>query len=149
MTPGAVPLVSVVVPAYCEEANVPRLVDEVRRVLDAEGVNWELVLVDDGSADATWDRIQAAHRADARVQGLRLSRNFGHQHALLAGLTRARGDAVVMMDADLQHPPEVIPRLLEEWQRGARIVHTVRTETEQATFLKRITSDLYYRVFSR
>ncbi len=148
MTPGSTPLVSVVVPAYCEEANLPHLVEEVRRVLDAEPVQWELVLVDDGSPDATWTRIQEAHRADQRVQGLRLSRNFGHQHALLAGLTRARGDAVIMMDADLQHPPQVIPRLLDEWRRGAKIVHTVRTETEQATFFKRVTSHAYYRAFS-
>jgi dolichol-phosphate mannosyltransferase len=141
-------LVSIVVPAYCEEANLRHLVDEIRRVLDAEAVEWELVLVDDGSADATWERIQAAHYTDQRVQGLRLSRNFGHQHALLAGLTRARGDAVIMMDADLQHPPEVIPRLLEQWYRGAKIVHTVRTETEQASFFKRATSNAYYRIFS-
>ena len=148
MAPGAPPLLSVVAPAFCEEANIPRLVEEIRRVLDAEGLSWELVLVDDGSADATWERIQAAHRADPRVQGLRLSRNFGHQHALLAGLTRARGEAVITMDADLQHPPDVIPRLVEQWREGAKIVHTIRTETEQASLLKRISSDAYYRVFS-
>ena len=91
---------------------------------------WEIILVDDGSLDDTWGVIAMLHQQDDRVKGLRLSRNFGHQYALFAGLHYSRGDAVVTMDADLQHPPEVIPQLIAEWRNGYRIVNTVRRDSE-------------------
>src|SRR5512135_3784384 len=114
------PVLSIVTPAFCEVDNLSRLHEEIALALAGQKVAWELIIVDDGSVDATWQRIIALREVDGRVHGLRLSRNFGHQYALLAGLTYARGNAVISMDADLQHPPSVLPRLLEEWRRGAR-----------------------------
>jgi dolichol-phosphate mannosyltransferase len=138
----------VVVPAFNEELNLEAFHAELEGVLDALGLPWELIIIDDGSRDGTWDRVRRLHERDPRVRGARLSRNFGHQYALLAGLARARGDAVVSMDADLQHPPRVIPRLVEEWRKGSRIVHTVRRDSGDEPAFKRWTSRLFYRVFS-
>ena len=142
------PLVSIVTPAYCEAENLPRLHEEIALALAGEQLDWELIIVDDGSVDATWERVVALRQVDDRVHGVRLSRNFGHQYALLAGLVHARGDAVISMDADLQHPPAVLPRLLEEWRRGARIVHTVRVDPPDLSWFKRSASAAFYRVFS-
>jgi len=139
-------LVSVVVPAYNEAGNIAALHDRVRQAL--QGHDWELVIVDDGSADATFEHILACAKADERVRGIGLSRNFGHQYALLAGLKASRGDVVVSMDADLQHPPETIPRLIEAWRQGCNIVHTRRLDAGELTWFKRRTSALYYRLFS-
>jgi dolichol-phosphate mannosyltransferase len=144
----AAPELSVVVPAYEEEGNVEPLFEALEPVLRELGLSWELILVDDGSRDGTWSRIRSLHARDERVRGVRLSRNFGHQYALLAGLCRARGNAVVSMDADLQHPPEVIPRLVEAWRKGSQIVHTVRRDSGQEGAFKRISSRLFYRLFA-
>jgi glycosyltransferase involved in cell wall biosynthesis len=140
-------IISIVVPAYCEEDNLLVLYKQVVGAL-AKKASWELIIVDDGSTDATWSEIGALHERDARVKGLRLSRNFGHQYALVAGLANAAGQAVITMDADLQHPPEVIPQLLTHWSGGSKIVHTVRIDHKQLSWMKRITSRIFYRVFS-
>lgn len=142
------PLISIVVPLYDEADNVDPLVDELAAVLRALGEPFEIVLVDDGSADATWEHIVAAHRREPAVQGLSLLRNFGHQGALLAGLTHASGRVVITMDGDLQHPPEVIPELVAAWRRGHHVVHTVRRDSADAGGFKRWTSRLFYRAFS-
>lgn len=141
-------MISIVVPAYNEERNLDVLYARLREQLEALRTHWELVIVDDGSADGTWNAITALGSRDARVRGVRLSRNFGHQNALLAGLASARGRAVIMMDADLQHPPEVVAQLIKRWQEGFQIVHTIRRDPPSVSRLKRITSKLYYRVFS-
>jgi len=145
---AAAPVLSVVVPAYNEEGNLRQLYTEVARALGGIGLPWELIFVDDGSRDGTWAAIEALHRQDRRVQGVRLSRNFGHQHALVAGLTHARGAAVISMDADLQHPPEVLPKLVAQWRQGAKIVKTIRRDPANVPLLKRLTSRLYYRLFA-
>jgi dolichol-phosphate mannosyltransferase len=145
---GGLPVLSVVVPAYNEQGNLHKLYAEVARSLAGVGLSWELIFVDDGSRDATWAEIEAMHRQDRRVQGLRLSRNFGHQHALVAGLTHARGAAVISMDADLQHPPDVLPQLVEQWRHGAKIVKTIRRDPANVPLLKRLTSRAYYRLFA-
>lgn len=142
------PLLSIVVPAHNEEGNLRKLNEEVARALEPLRLSWELILVDDGSRDRTWAEIESLHRRDGRVQGIRLSRNFGHQHALVAGLTYARGQAVISMDADLQHPPDVLPRLVDEWRRGSRIVKTVRRDSAATPLFKRLTSRAYYRLFT-
>jgi dolichol-phosphate mannosyltransferase len=111
-------------------------------------LNWELLFVDDGSTDRTFSSICAIAAGDSRVRGFRLSRNFGHQYALLAGLDKCRGDVVVTMDADLQHPPEVVPQLVERWRLGFNIVHTRRISDVETGWFKRHSSALYYRVFS-
>jgi dolichol-phosphate mannosyltransferase len=106
------------------------------------------VIVDDGSTDGTWDTIEDLSANDVRVRGLRLSRNFGHQAALMAGLAAARGRAVVMMDADLQHPPPVVPQLVRKWREGFQIVHAVRRDPPDLSWGKRTFSRLYYRLFA-
>lgn len=141
-------MISIVVPACNEAENVAELHARLRAVLVNLADPWELVFVDDGSRDATWARIRALATADARVRGIRLSRNFGHQNALLAGLTAARGDAVISLDADLQHPPEVVPRLIDKWREGFAIVHGVRRDPAFVPIWKKAASQIYYRLFS-
>lgn len=142
------PELSVVVPAFNEAGNLERLYAELKQVLEAGGDAWELLISDDGSRDATWAEIGALHARDPRVKGLRLSRNFGHQHALLAGIYHAQGAAVICMDADLQHPPSLIPQLLEQWRLGNKIVHGVRIDGENVGRFKRVTSRWFYRLYS-
>ncbi len=145
---GEAPEVSIVVPC-CEEAeNVPQLYAELLDVMRTFGHPWEVIFIDDGSRDATWETISALHQRDNRVAGLRLSRNFGHQNALLAGMLQARGRAVITMDADLQHPPQVIPRLIDEWKKGSKVVHTIRIDSKDLSSAKRLTSQWFYRAFS-
>ena len=146
-------MISIVVPAHNEERNIDVLHARLRAQMDAlfggwESADWELVFVDDGSTDGTWERVMALAAADARIRGVRLARNFGHQNALLAGLAAARGEAVISLDADLQHPPEVVPQLIEKWREGFQIVHAIRRDPPSAPRLKRFTSRLYYRLFS-
>ena len=146
-------MLSIVIPAFNEERNLDvlylRLQEVLERVCSASEIpSWEIVLVDDGSADATWARIEELNTRDARVRGVRLSRNFGHQSALIAGLASARGRAVTMMDADLQHPPEVIPDLVAKWQEGFKIVHALRKDPPGTSAFKHATSRFYYRLFT-
>src|SRR6266498_5689015 len=119
--PEPCPKLSVVVAAYCEKDNLQKLYEDLVKALTPLDVTWELILVDDGSTDEdTWNEIAALHYKDARVKGVRFSRNFGHQYGLFAGLSSARGQVVVTMDADLQHPPSAIPLLLREWDNGRK-----------------------------
>jgi dolichol-phosphate mannosyltransferase len=146
-------MISIVVPAYNEERNIDVLYARLRDGLAAllagwDSADWELIVVDDGSTDGTWDRVTALSTSDARVRGVRLARNFGHQAALLAGLSAALGKAVISIDADLQHPPEVVPLLIEKWREGFQIVHGVRRDRPSSSRFKRFTSRLYYRLFS-
>src|SRR5690349_17727139 len=142
-------MISIVVPAYNEERNLSVLYAHLREVLGASGEDeFELVFIDDGSTDRTWDTIASLSASDVRVRGVRLSRNFGHQSALMAGIAAARGQAVVMMDADLQHPPAVVPQLIRKWREDFQIVHAVRRDPPNVSWFKRKTSKLYYRIFS-
>ena len=143
-------MISIVIPAYNEERNLKVLYASLRDVLNGAGedTDWELVVVDDGSRDRTWDVVCELSSADVRVRGVRLSRNFGHQSALMAGLAAARGRAVVMMDSDLQHPPSLVPQLVGKWREGFQIVHAVRRDPPNLSWFKRTTSRLYYRIFT-
>lgn len=151
MTPSANvptrPQLSIVVPAFNEETNLPKLHQALVEVLAPLAIDFEIIFVDDGSSDGTWARIAALHAGSPSVCGVRLSRNFGHQHALLAGLRHARGDGVISMDADLQHPPQMVPRLIDEWRKGFRIVKTVRVEAVDYGLVKKLTSRAFYRIF--
>lgn len=147
-SPDAGPEISVVVPARDEEGNLQSLYESLVPVLEEVAEGWEIIFVDDGSRDATWRTVLDIHSREPRVRGLRLSRNFGHQRALIAGLSHARGRAVISMDADLQHPPEVIPELVNRWREGARIVKTVRRDLEGSPLVRRLVSRTFYRVFS-
>lgn len=139
-------LLSVVAPVFEEEAVVEAFHDRVCAAL--EGIPFELVLVDDGSDDRTPALLAALAERDARVRVIELSRNFGHQTALTAGLDHARGDAVVMLDADLQDPPELIPEMLDRWRAGTDVVYAVRRRREGETRFKLTTARWFYRLFS-
>jgi dolichol-phosphate mannosyltransferase len=115
-------MISVVVPIFNERENLPELRRRLTAALDGTGHDWEAVLVDDGSADGSGDVMRGFHAEDPRFKLVELSRNFGHQPAVTAGIHHARGDCVVLIDGDLQDPPEVVPQLVEQWQKGHRVV---------------------------
>ena len=142
------PLISVVIPVLDEEECVVEVADRVRAALREVGVRWELIFVDDGSRDGTPEAIAALRETDPAVTTIRFTRSFGHQAALVAGLAHARGDAVVTMDVDLQHPPAVLPLLIEAWWTGAEVVNTVRRETGASRRVKVLTSRLFYSLMS-
>ncbi|HPC21908.1 MAG TPA: glycosyltransferase family 2 protein, partial [Phycisphaerae bacterium] len=142
------PILSVVVPVYNEAANVAAFLDRTLRVLQALNRDFELLFVDDGSCDETASRITAAAVDCPAVRLVRLSRNFGHQAALVAGLAQARGAAVITMDGDLQHPPELIPQLVAAWDAGADVVQAVRRAPVDDSPLKRAGSRAFYRLLS-
>ena len=131
-----VPEISVAVPLFDEQAVVGELCRRVREALDGAKLDWELVLVDDGSRDRTWELVRAEAARDPRVRGLRLSRNFGLQPAATCALRSARGRAVVLMDGDLQDPPEMIPEMVARWRAGAEVVYTVKTDRDEPFWRK-------------
>lgn len=141
-------LLSIVCPAYKEDSALPHFHAGLMSVLDCLSPEYdvEVIYADDGSPDGTLDVLRRLAAADRRVRYLSLSRNFGHQAALTAGLEHAQGDIVITMDADMQHPPEVIPLLLEEWKRGADVVITVREDDPTLKWTKRLSSRLFYRL---
>ncbi len=142
------PTLSIVIPLCNEEGNVALLLERLRDVLQPFGVPYEVILVDDGSCDATWSIVREAAAADDHVKGLSLSRNFGHESAMFAGLYHSSGEAVVTMDGDLQHPPSLVPELFRAWQDGNKVVETQRLENEDASIIRRTTSRGFYKAFS-
>jgi dolichol-phosphate mannosyltransferase len=143
---NSAPVVSVVIPAYNERGTLPIVVPRVSAAL--EGLAHEIVLIDDGSTDGTWTTIHELREQHPSVRGIRFTRNFGHQAALAAGLRAARGGAVIMMDADGQHPPELLAEFVRLWREGHRIVQAVRTSDGTEPFVKRVSSNTFYRVWS-
>jgi len=142
--------ISIVVPFLNEEKNLPVLVERTRKTMaERPDVDWELLLVDDGSTDGSAGWVMEEALRDPRVKLLQFSRNFGHQIAITAGLDHAVGDAVVIMDADLQDPPEVIPKLLAEWEKGVEVVYAIRRSRAGETWLKKFLAKSFYRVFRR
>jgi glycosyltransferase involved in cell wall biosynthesis len=140
---------SIVSPARNEADNLGNLLVRLAHVLEPLDLDWELVLVDDGSTDDTWRLCEQAAERDPRIRGLRLSRNFGHQVAITAGLGASAGDLVITMDSDLQHPPEVIPLLLDAGRNGNEVVYAVREHPTGESWFKRRSADLFYRALSR
>ena len=140
-------LLSVVAPMYEEEDTVDPFTERVAAALGH--LNYELILVNDGSKDGTRDAMARAAARDPRVKVVSLARNFGHQPALTAGLEHARGDAIVMLDGDLQDPPEVIPEMLEQWRKGIDVVYAVREQRLGETAFKRVTAKGFYKTFRR
>ena len=145
----AAPELSVVLPVYNEEAGVPELYRRLLDVLAPIGVPFEIILVNDGSRDRSWERILALANQDRRVCGVNLSRNFGHQVAITAGVELSRGNAVVVMDSDLQDPPELIPTLYAKHKEGFDVVYAQRRTREGETWFKEITAKLFYRLIRR
>jgi glycosyltransferase involved in cell wall biosynthesis len=143
------PELSVVVPMYNESDNVGVFYQRTSAVLEALGLTWEIVCVDDGSRDDTLDQLIALHRRDGRVKVVELARNFGKEIALTAGLDAAAGRAVVPIDADLQDPPELIPAMVERWREGYDVVFATRTERRGESWLKQQTAATFYRLMER
>lgn len=140
---------SIVTPVYNEEKVLPELYRRVQAVMEQTAEPWELVLVDDGSRDRSADIIAELHQQDERVRGIILSRNFTFQIAVTAGLEHATGDAVILIDADLQDPPEVILEMIEKWRQGYDVVYGVRTAREGETWFKKVTAKIFYRLIDR
>ncbi|MFN8373862.1 MAG: glycosyltransferase family 2 protein [Anaerolineae bacterium] len=143
------PLVSIICPVHNEEAGLQELYQRVVGVMDTLDADWELVLVDDGSRDRSAAEIMRLYNSDVRVRGVQLSRNFGFQIAVTAGLDVAQGDAIILMDADLQDPPEVIPQMIAQWHAGYDVVYGVRGEREGETWFKKASASAFYRLIRR
>ena len=141
-------MISIVTPVYNEEDNVIFFHDAVTRVMEETGMAYELIYVDDGSHDRTNELICGLAEKDPHVRALTFARNFGHQIAITCGMDFARGDAVITMDGDMQHPPALIPTLIGKWKEGYDIVQTMRTATEDAGPIKKITSAGYYTMIN-
>ena len=143
------PTFSIIAPIYNEINNLPELYPRVRDVMDSTGEPWELVLVDDGSTDGSTDLIRELQAQDPRLRPVIFARNFGHQIAVTAGLDYSRGDAVVIIDADLQDPPEVILDMIAKWRQGYQVVYAIRTEREGESWFKELTASIFYRLIYR
>ena len=142
-------MISIVVPVYNEEEVLPELHRRVSQALAETGESWELILVDDGSIDRSAEVIQNLNQLDGRVKGISFSRNFGFQEAVTAGLAHAKGDAVVLSDADLQDPPETIPEMISKWREGNDVVYGIRARRAGETWFKKITAMVFYRTIHR
>lgn len=137
-------LISLVIPCFNEAAVLPMLFERIQQAASGWKYEYEVILVDDGSSDTTWEQLQQFHRLDSRWKAVKLSRNFGHQLALWTGLQHVDGDAVVVLDADLQDPPEIIPEFLEKWESGYDVVYAIRRKRKESLF-KRAAYFCYYR----
>lgn len=143
------PTFSIIAPIFNEAESLPELYRRTKEVMDSTGELWELILVDDGSRDGSTDSIRTLASQDSHVRPVIFARNFGHQIAVTAGLDYSRGQAVVIIDADLQDPPEVILDLIKGWRAGNEVVYAVRSEREGETWFKKFTASLFYRIIYR
>ena len=143
------PELSVVIPVFNEADNVAPLIARLKPILDANVSSWQIVFVDDGSRDGTLAALRALNAADPRISAVAFSRNFGKEIAIAAGLDPSTGDAVVIMDADLQHPPETIPTFLAKWREGYQNVYGTRSDRDGETRMKRSFAGAFYRLFAR
>ncbi len=148
-TPPHRPTLSVVAPVFNEEAILHELYRRLSAVLDGAGLDWELVLINDGSRDRSLEIMRELNAADPRVKVVSFARNFGHQVAITAGADFAQGEAVCIIDADLQDPPEVILDLLAKWREGYEVIYAVRSEREGETWFKEFTAKAFYRIIYR
>ncbi len=143
------PELTVVIPAFNEQENVEPMYRRLVAALDGVVDGLEVLFVDDGSTDGTWRAVSVLAARERRVRGIRFARNFGHQAALTAGVDAARGRAAVIIDADLQDPPEVIPEMVARWREGYEVVYGQRVEREGETWFKRVTAAAFYRLMQR
>lgn len=142
-------LLSVVLPAYNEEMNIANTVQTLAELFEREKIDYELVFVSDGSGDNTFQEICKASEANPRVRGAEFSRNFGKEAGIFAGLELAGGDAVVVMDCDLQHPPQAIPQMYQLWQQGAEIVEGIKSKRGRESIFYKMSAGLFYKIMSR
>jgi polyisoprenyl-phosphate glycosyltransferase len=140
------PVISIIAPIFNEAGNIPELYRRLTDTLNSTGEDWELLFIDDGSTDGSTDLIRQLANQDPHVRPVIFARNFGHQIAVTAGLDYSRGQAVVIIDSDLQDPPEVILDLIAKWREGYEVVYAVRAEREGETWFKLFTAKLFYRL---
>lgn len=143
------PVISIIAPVYNEELIIDELYRRLVAVLDSTGDPWEIIMVNDGSQDGSADKMRALAGRDARIRVVNFARNFGHQNAVTAGMDYAQGEAIVVIDADLQDPPEVILQLLAKWREGYHVVYAVRAERKGETWFKTFTAKAFYRLIYR
>lgn len=142
--------ITIIIPAYNEEESLPYLYDRIKKIIDTiENYKFEILIINDGSKDRTLEIIKGFRKKDNRFSYVNLSRNFGKETAMIAGIDYASGDAVVFMDADLQDPPEILPELIKYWEEGYDDVYARRKTREGETFFKKITSKIYYRLLQK
>ncbi len=142
-------LLSVVLPAYNEEMNIANTAETLRNLFEREKIDYELIFISDGSGDNTFAEICKAAKENPCIRGAEFSRNFGKEAGIFAGLELSSGDAVVVMDCDLQHPPEAIPEMWKLWQEGAEIVEGIKSKRGRENFFYKISAGLFYRIMSR
>src|SRR5271169_2426145 len=142
-------LLSIVIPAHNEARGIARAIDVIVNTLASCGMALEVIVIDDGSRDDTFECVKTLSGKDARIKGLRFTRNFGKEAALLAGLRVATGIAVVTIDSDLQHPPALIPKMIEEWHHGAMVVNAVKRTRENDSVLTRLRAGLFNSLASK
>ena len=139
-------MLSVIIPSYNEQDNIRNTACVITGILDENNIPFELIFVDDGSKDSTWETISAASQSDPRVGGVRFSRNFGKEGAIFAGLKAAQGDCAVLIDCDLQHPPELIPQMYSMWQSGAEVVEAVKASRGRESLSYKLFAKTFYRI---
>jgi len=140
--------ISIILPCFNEEKNIDEIYSRLVTVMQAVGEKYELVFIDDGSTDNSLAKLADLCSVDSKVRVLEFSRNFGHQAAICAGIDHARGNIVIMMDADLQHPPELIPTMVEKWRQGYDLVYTVRKDPQGTSLFKKITAKIFYKTIN-
>jgi dolichol-phosphate mannosyltransferase len=141
--------ISIVIPTFNEEGNIEILYKKITEAFEGtKHTNFEIIYVNDGSSDDSLEKIKTLSLTDERVKFISFSRNFGHQNALKAGLDYAQGDAVISMDADLQHPPALIPEMIRLWQDGNQVVYSIRKDGKELSFLKKTTSKFFYKLIN-
>ncbi len=142
-------ILSVVIPAYNEEPGIGRALRRISDVLGSLDIKWEIIVVDDGSSDQTFKAVRQIAEKESRVKGICLSRNFGKESAVFAGLKATKGDAVITLDADLQHPPNIIPLLVEKWISGVKVVNAVKKNRGSESFIKKVRAKVFNSLVSK
>jgi dolichol-phosphate mannosyltransferase len=142
-------MLSIVIPVYNEEKQISKTIEAVCKVLKTVTDDYRLIIVDDGSRDGTWAVLKELSAKDPRLKILRFSRNFGKEAAIMAGLSRAESKACIIMDADLQHPPELIPEMVSLWQEGYEVVEAVKEDRGQESSVSRFSASLFYKIMNR
>lgn len=142
-------MLSIVLPSYNEEQNIANTASVLSSLMDKEGIAYELIFISDGSKDATYDEIRKAAEANPNIRGAQFSRNFGKEASIFAGLSLASGDAVIVMDCDLQHPPEVIPQMWKLWQEGYEVVEGIKKSRGKESLAHKLSAGLFYKIMSR
>lgn len=142
-------MLSVVIPSYKEEDMIEKTAKTITSILRDRDIDYELIFVDDGSTDSTWDKILGQSAKNPKVRGLRFSRNFGKEAAIVAGLEHIKGDCCVLIDCDLQHPPEIIPQMYDKWLQGIQIVEAEKADRGKESWFRKTATSVFYKMISK